>query len=75
MSGNITVLNTIQKQSIKCNLEIKNKTYDMLSTYLCILMPVSRGHIHVAQQGENKAIYCMLDYQYSVDVQCMGGSR
>ena len=28
----------------------------MLSTYLCILMPVSRGHIHVAQQGENKAI-------------------
>ena len=38
-------------------------------------MPVSRGHIHVVQQGENKAIYCMLDYKYSVDVQCMGGSR
>ena len=62
---------------------IKNKTYDMLSTYLCILILVSRGHIHVAQQGENKAIYCMLDCQYSldvldchyfVDVQCMGGS-
>ena len=44
----------------------------MLSTYLYILMPVSRGHIHVAQQGENiEAIYCMLDYQYSVDVQRM----
>ena len=46
----------------------------MLSTYLCILMPVSSGHIHVKQQGENKPIYCMLDCQYSVDVQCMGGS-
>ena len=37
-------------------------------------MPVSRGRINVAQQGENKAIYCMLDCQYSVYVQCMGGS-
>ena len=44
----------------------------MLSTYLYILMPVSRGHIHVAQECENKAI--MLDYQYSLDVQCMCGS-
>ena len=53
---------------------IKNKTYNILLTYLSILMPVARGHIHVAQQGENKGIYCMLDCQYSVYVQCMGGS-